>query len=81
MKDKILQRIKEYNVIALVAKLAHEFSDHYQNKLLCVAAGSYDSYLAPRYQGKSKKKGEIGFKVGICKKLVNSPSKLILSHL
>ena len=50
-------------MVALVSKLTNEFCNHYQKKLLSVATGSYDDYLAPRYQGKSKSKGEIGFKI------------------
>ena len=40
IKDKILMRIKEYNVVALISKLTAEFCDHYQKKLLSVATGS-----------------------------------------
>ena len=47
IKDKILLRNKEYNVVALVSKLTNEFCNHYQKKQLRVATGSYDDYLAP----------------------------------
>ena len=63
MKDKILQRIKEYNAVALFEKLAIDLSDHYMDKLLSVSSGSYDSFTSRRFDGKTKKKGEIGFKV------------------
>ena len=61
IKDIILQRVKEYNVNALFEKLTEDLNDHYQNKLLSVASGSYDGFYSPRFIGKSKKKGEIGF--------------------
>ncbi len=63
IKDKILQRIKEFNVISLMEKLVVDFDDHYKNKLLSVSSGSYDSFTARRFDGKSKKTGEIGYKV------------------
>lgn len=65
IKDKILQRVKEYNVVSLMEKLIVEFKDHYKDKLLSVASGSYDTYTARRFDGKSKKKGELGYKVSI----------------
>ena len=63
IKDKILQRVKEYNIVSLMEKLIVEFKDHYKDKLLSVASGSYDSFTARRFDGKSKKKGELGYKV------------------
>lgn len=63
IKDKVLQRVKEYNVVSLMEKLIVEFKDHYKDKLLSVASGSYDSYTARRFDGKSKKKGELGYEV------------------
>ena len=63
MKDKILLRIKEYNAVALFEKIAIDLSDHYMDKLLSVSSGSYDSFTSRRFDGKTKKKGEIGFKV------------------
>ena len=52
IKDKILQRIKEYNVVSLMQKLVVDFQDHYKDKLLSVASGSYDSFTARRFDGK-----------------------------
>ena len=63
IKNKILQRVKEYNVVSLLQKLVSDLDDHYKDKLLSVASGSYDSFTARRFDGKSKKKGEIGYKV------------------
>ena len=63
MKDKILQRVKEYNAVALFVKLVDELTEHYKNKLLSVSSGSYDTYTARRFEGKSKKKGQLGCKV------------------
>ena len=63
MKDKILQRVKEYNAVALFVKLVDELTEHYKNKLLSVSSGSYDTYTARRFDGKSKKKGQIGYKM------------------
>ena len=63
MKDKILQRVKEFNVISLFSKLVNDFTEHYKNKLLSVASGSYDGYTARRFEGKSKYKGVIGYTV------------------
>ena len=63
MKDKILLRIKEYNAVALFEKIAIDLSDHYMDKLLSMSSGSYDSFTSRRFDGKTKKKGEIGFKV------------------
>ena len=63
IKDKILQRFKEFNVVALFEKLGVELTDHYKNKLLSVASGSYDTYTARRFDGKPNKKGQLGCKV------------------
>ena len=57
IKDKLLQRVKEYNVVALVQKLLDDFSNHYKDKLESIASSSYDIHAPKRYQGKSKKKG------------------------
>ena len=49
-------------MVALFEKLVVELTDHYKNKLLSVASGSYDTYTARRFDGKSKKKGQLGYK-------------------
>ena len=63
IKDKILQRVKEFNVVSLMQKLIIDFDDHFKDKLLSVASGSYDTFTARRFDGKSKRKGEIGYTV------------------
>ena len=61
-KDLLLQRIKEYNINALFDKFASDLEEHYQNKLLSVASGTFDGYHSRRFKGKGKKNGEhIGF--------------------
>ena len=62
MKDFILNRIKEYNITALIEKLTVDLEQHYKDKLLSAANGSFDTCYIKRFQGKSKSKGEIGFK-------------------
>ena len=61
IKDVILQRVKEYNVNALFQKLTFELNEHYKNKLLSVASGSFDGFYSPRFMGKSKKKEKMGY--------------------
>ena len=41
LKDVILQRTKEYNVVGLLDKLTINLEDHYKNKLLSIADGSF----------------------------------------
>ena len=61
IKDIVLQRVKEYNVNALFQKLGSDLNDHFKKKLLSVASGSFDGFYSPRFDGKTKKGGEIGF--------------------
>ena len=61
LKDIILQRVKEYNINALFQKLTDDLNSHYKNKLLSVASGSFDGFYSPRFVGKSKKAGKLGF--------------------
>ena len=60
MKDLILQRVKEYNINALFDRLTDELDNHYKDKLLSAASGSFDSHCSARYLGKSKKKEKQG---------------------
>lgn len=62
LKDTILRRVKEYNVIGLVDKLTVELQDHYKDKLLSIADGSFDGQYRRRFMGKGKD-GGTGFKV------------------
>ena len=51
--DVILQRTKEYNVVGLLDKLI-DLEDHYKNKLLSIADGSFDGVNRHRFFGKRK---------------------------
>ena len=62
LKDVILQRTKEYNVVGLLDKLTINLEDHYKNKLLSIADGSFDGVYRHRFFGKGKD-GSTGFKV------------------
>ena len=62
LKDVILRRTKEYNVVGLLDKLTIDLEDHYKNKLLSIADGSYDGLYRHRFMGKGKD-GSTGFKV------------------
>lgn len=67
LKDLILRRVKEYNVVGLVDKLTTELEDHYKDKLLSIADGSFDGLYRRRFMGKGKhekgKDGGVGFKM------------------
>lgn len=60
LKDTILRRAKEYNVVGLVEKLTTDFEDHYKDKLLPIADGSFDGQYRQRFMGKGKD-GRVGF--------------------
>lgn len=62
LKDLILRSTKEYNVVGLIDKLTIDLEDHYKNKLLSIADGSYDGVYRHRFMGKGKD-GSTGFKV------------------
>ena len=61
-KDTILRRVKEYNVVGLIDKVTTDLEDHYKNKLLSLADGSFDGQYRQRFMGKGKD-GGTGFKV------------------
>ncbi len=62
IKDDVLNRQKEVNVVGLIDKLTKELDEHYQNKLLSVASGKFDGIYSRRFAGFSKKKNEsVGF--------------------
>ena len=42
IKDEILNRQKEVNVVALLDKFSTEFDQHYRNKLSAVASGKFN---------------------------------------
>ena len=61
IKDKILQRVKEFNVVALFEKLVVELTDHYKSKLLSVASGLPVGHMTVnlRKRGSSVTKSQI----------------------
>ena len=68
LKDGILRRYKEYNINALLQKLLVDFNNHYKDKLLSVASGSFDGIYSRRYLGKKRgkkdnKKDGVSFRV------------------
>jgi hypothetical protein len=77
LKDEILNRQKEVNVVGLMDKFTTEFDQHYRNKLLSVASGKYDGIYSRRFKGLEKKKTEgAGFK-----KLTAEQEKLTLENV
>ena len=63
-KDTLLQ-LNTIQILYLINLLmSYELMEHYQNKLLSVASGSFDGHYSRRFKGKSKNKDEhIGFKL------------------
>ena len=64
LKDILLRRVKEYTVVRLFDKLTADLENHFKNKLLSIADGSFDGYFRRRFLGKNKRKvdGGQGFK-------------------
>ena len=62
LKDTILRRVKEYNVVGLIDKVTIDLEDHYKDKLLSLADGSLDGQYRQRFLGRGKD-GGTGFKV------------------
>ena len=60
LKDIILRRVKEYNVVGLITKITVELENHYKDKLLSVADGSFDGLYRRRFMGKGMD-GSTGF--------------------
>ena len=62
IKDDILKRQKEVNIVGLLDKLTNELDHHYKNKLLSISTGKYDGIYSRRFsaQGKNRKEG-MGF--------------------
>lgn len=58
IKDDVLNRQKEVNVVGLIDKLTKDLDEHYQNKLLSIASGKFDGIYSCRFAGFSKKKNE-----------------------
>ncbi|XP_032226009.1 uncharacterized protein LOC116609235 [Nematostella vectensis] len=61
LKDTILRRVKEYNVVGLISKLTVELEDHYKDKLFSIADGSFDGLYRRRFMGKGTD-GSSGFR-------------------
>ena len=64
IKDDILKRQKEVNIVGLLDKLTNELDHHYNNKFLSISTGKYDGIYSRRFsaQGKNRKEGR-GFQV------------------
>ena len=60
LKDIILKRTKEYNIVALLERLLVDLEDHYKEKLLSIADGSFDGHYRRRFSGKGKTKKDGG---------------------
>ena len=54
--------MKEYNVVDLFSKVTIDLEDHYKDKLLSLADGSFDGQYRQRFMGRGKD-GGTGFKV------------------
>ena len=63
IKDEVLNRQKEVNVVGLLDKLTTEFDQHYHNKLLSVASGKFDGVYSSRFKGNKKKNEGVGFQI------------------
>ena len=55
LKDEILNRQKEVNVVSLTEKFVNDFDMHYKNKLLSVASGKFEGNYSQRFKGFGKK--------------------------
>lgn len=62
LKDTIFRRVKEYNVVGLIDKVTIDLEDHYKDKLLSLADGSFDGQYRQRFMGRGRD-GGTGFKV------------------
>ena len=51
IKDEILNRVKEYNVLGLVDKLTINLEAHYQAKLLSIAEVLFDGIYSGKFKG------------------------------
>jgi hypothetical protein len=54
IKDELLNRVREYNVVGLVDKLTINLEEHYMTKLLSIADGSFDGVYSARFKGLMK---------------------------
>ena len=58
IKDDILKRQKEVNIVGLLSKLTNELDMHYKNKLLSISSGKYDGIYSRRFNALGKAKGK-----------------------
>ena len=58
LKDVILGRVKEYNLVALFDRLTVDLENHYKEKLLSVIDGSFDGHYRRHFMGKQKQKND-----------------------
>ena len=58
LKDVILGRVKECNLVALFDRLTVHLENHYEEKLLSVIDGSFDGHYRRRFMGKRKQKND-----------------------
>ena len=65
LKDVLLKRVKEYNLVGLFDKLTIDLENHCKDKLLSIADRSFDGNFRHRFLRKDKWKadGGQGFKV------------------
>lgn len=63
MKEGLLQRIKDYNIVSLFEKITVALEGHYIERLVSISNGSFDLHYGRRYAGKSVKTGELGFAI------------------
>ena len=56
IKDSILRRQRQFNINMLLDKLMEEFEDHYKNRLLSIADGTFDGVYSQRFKQVKLKK-------------------------
>ena len=78
LKDTILRRMKEYNVIGVIDKVTIDLEDHYKDKLLSLADGSCDGQYRQRFMGREAKMSGLVLKFQI-KRSVTAISVLLSS--
>ena len=71
IKDEILNRVKEYNIVGLVDKLTINLEEHYMTKLLSIADGSFDGIYSARFKGLIKNLPPSDVLDGISKNVVS----------
>ena len=55
IKDEILKRVKEYNVIGLINKICYDRDYHYKTNMLSLSDGSFDGIYSSRFKGLLKR--------------------------